>query len=427
MISRTILTVATLAFPITLVAQTPELNVYDGLQMKIDLNNSSVTANGEDWDIVLRMAPEYPGIARRWWHAEIANLDAAGETLNFTVTNAEYTDFIQPVVSFDDGATYTRVDTNNGFNFTIETPPGISAIRVAKYYPYTLPRFEAYRATFNTDPRVTEEVIGTTDESRPIYMYTITDGNVSNNNKQRVWIHCAVHPSENTAYFMGEGLINWLLDGSPEAEGVLDSLIINIVLMANPDGVAEGNYRTNANGTNLEVQWSAPYTSTVPEVQAMRTKIEEFMGTPETPGSNPIKLLLNLHATHGLGYPFHFVHEPNWPSNGVTAAVNALELKWVNALKDRSPLVNLGSNQSSTLGSRPYVESMMHDRYSIQPEWDDVMAITFEGTYQRGPNGSLPNTDDDYRDVGAAMGLALMDYFEIEPADPGTGTWMIVY
>lgn len=259
-----------------------------------------------------------------------------------------------------------------------------------------------------------------------MYLWEITDASEPNTNKDRVWIHTAVHPSENTATFTMEGLVAWLTSGNPDAEILLDHLIIDIVPMANPDGVNHGNYRTTANGTNLEIQWSAPYNSTVPEIVAMRTKIEEFMGTSGSPGPNPIKLLLNLHSSHGLSYPFHFVHVPNYNVNGdgVIPAVNTLEVQWVNAFRNRSHFVDLGSNQSSTLGSRPYVESMMHDRYSIDGTWDPIMAITFEGTYQSGPTPGVPNTDDDYRQVGEELGYALADYFGIS-LTTSADTWVL--
>ena len=41
------------------------------------------------------------------------------------------------------------------------------------------------------------------------------------------------------------------------------------------------------------------------------------------------------------------------------------------------------------------------------------MAITYEGTYTVGPSPSPWNTDDDYRQNGAHMALALLDYLEL--------------
>lgn len=408
---------------------TPSIHVVPGEQMRIDLFGSSVTANGSQWDIVLRMDDdnENPGLGstfRRWWHVEIRDLnEATGETLNVTVTNSGYSDNITAVWSLDGGATYTRIPSGqSSLNFSVTTPPGVTSVRLAKYFPYTLAHFAAFRSTVTGHPRVTESVIGNSVQGRPIYLWEITDASVAPTGKRRVWIHTAVHPAENTAYFMTEGLVVWLLSGDAQAEILLDNVIFDIVPMANPDGVHLGNYRTNANSVNLEVQWGSPYNSTVAEVVALRTKIEEFMGTAGSPGANPIRVLLNLHATHSVTYPFHFVHT----AASTSTENNAMELQWVNAFRGRSAYVNLGTNQSSSLSPRAYVESMMFDRYSSQPQWDNVMAITFEGTYQAGPTPGVPNVPDDYRQVGMEMGLAIADFFGINLSTTRVEGWMVL-
>src|SRR5690606_36915317 len=97
--------------------------------------------------------------------------------------------------------------------------------------------------------------------------------------KKRVWIHSAVHPAETTSYFTVEGLLNWLTSGQSAPELLLDQVIFNVVPVANPDGQALGNYRTTSNSVNLENQWGSPYNSTVPEIVALRTQIENFQGT----------------------------------------------------------------------------------------------------------------------------------------------------
>jgi autotransporter-associated beta strand protein len=160
---------------------------------------------------------------------------------------------------------------------------------------------------------------------------------------------------------------------------------------------------------------------------ALRSTIERFMGTAAAPGSNPISMLLNLHASHNETYPFHFVHQATYPTSGVTAEVRALEDRWISAVKARSAFAALRTTDpQSTLSGRAFVESMMHDRYSVQPAWDSVMAITLEGTYQAGPTAGVPNTPDDYRKLGSDMGWAVADYYGVSLAPltlfAGSGT-----
>lgn len=425
------------------VAQTPTVTA-GGETMRLG-TATVVAGTAGAWTVTLPMANDngdaaLPTSFRRWWHCEIGNLPAAGATLNISVTNAGYTDIILPVWSQStDGVTfgpYNRVPTSalptlvgsTTHRFTLVTPPGVSRIRLAKYFPYTVTRKDAWLQAVAGHPRVRSvDVLGASIQGRPIHRLVLTDGGVPDAGKERIWIHSGIHPSESTSYFVVEGLVAWLQGGSAEAERLLDRAIVEICPMVNPDGVFLGNYRTSANSTNLEEQWSAPYNSTQPEIVALRSRIEGHMGTVAAPGANPLRVLLNLHASHGVSYPFHFQHVANagWnpatSNTGVIPAVNADEGAWIARFKARSPLVNLGATQSSTLGARPFVESMCHDRWTAQNGWlnapglqDPVMAITFEGTYGRGPDGVTWNTEADYRLVGAQMGLALYDFLGLQ-------------
>lgn len=419
-----------------LTAQVPVVT-YSGENMRLAAA-SVASGSGGSWTLTLQMSDDngntsLPNTWRRWWHCEVSNL-TPGATLNYRIANPGYSDAIVPVwalssdgVNFGD---YVRMPpsaspiTQAGQErFTVQVPAGVVAMRVAKYFPYTVTRKNALLASLVGEPRVRSIVsLGNSQLGRPIEKIELTDSSVPDGQKERIWIHAGVHPAETTSYFMVEGLLEWLTSGAIEAEALLDNALIEVVPMANPDGVFLGNYRTNANSVEIESQWSAPYNSTQPEIVALRTAIEGYMGTVSNPASNPIRILLNLHSTHNVSFPFHFQHvansswSPGCTSCGVIPLVNQVEGEWIANFEARSPFVDLGSTANSTLGSRPFVESMCHDRWTAVNGWlnapnfeQPVMAITFEGTYGRGPDGVTWNTEEDYREVGEAMGLALLD------------------
>lgn len=427
----------------TLLAQTPAVT-WAGETMR--LRSATVVAGpSSSWNLTLEMENDnanaaLPSSFRRWWHCEIGNLGASGATLNISVTNAGYTDIILPVwAQSPNGSTfgpYTRVPTaatpvlqgSTTHRFTLVVPPGIPAIRLAKYFPYSVARKDAWLLGLVGHPKIRSIVaLGNSQQGRPIHKIEFTDGTVPDAGKTRVWIHAGIHPSETTSYFTVEGFVAWLLSGDPLAEVLLDHALIELCPMVNPDGVFLGNYRVNANSVNLENEWAAPYASPQPEIIALRTAIEGYMGTVASPGSNPIQVLLNLHSSHGVNYPFHFQHvaNPSWHpvtnNTGVIPVVNAVEGQWIVRFRARSPFVNLGATQSSALTSRPFVESMCHDRWTAVNGWlnapgfqSPVMAITFEGTYGRGPDTVTWNTEADYRTCGAAMGRALFDHLGLQ-------------
>lgn len=412
----------------TILAQ-PTVRTLPGEQMRADLHGSSITklAPGE-WQLKIRVQddnndPSLPAAFRRWWHVEVADLTADGgnaeaaSTVHVELLNAGYRTVVLPVISVDDGATYARLSPESTpvvedgvHRFTMTVPPGVTSFRLAKYFPYTATHHRQWHARTIADPRVSVDVLGYSVEGRAILVYTITDTTVPPDGKRGVWVHGGVHPAENTAYFMVDGFTNWLLGDDPQAGALRRATIVNLVAMPNPDGVWHGNYRTNVRSVNLEREYAPPWDSQVPEARAIRRRIEQIMGTAEAPGANPIEVLLNLHAAHGGGGPFHFVHEPGWPDGAVKDSVRAMEDRWIAAFRARSPFVATGRDQRSTLEDRAYIEAMMHDRYSIHPQWPEVMAITIEGTYQAGPTEGVAGTDEDYREVGRAMGQALADY-----------------
>lgn len=423
-------------------AQTPLVS-FAGETMR--LQSAAVAAGTTaNWNLTLQMASDnnstsLPTSFRRWWHCEVRNL-TPGQTLQVTLTNCGFSDVILPVWALSTNGTtfggYQRVPTSatptilstTQQRFTLTVPAGVVAFRLAKYFPYSVTRKDAWLATLAGQPKVRSIVtLGNSVQGRPLQKLQLTDPAVPDVGKQRVWIHAGIHPAETTSYFTVEGFVAWLLSGDPQAEVLLDRALIELVPMANPDGVFLGNYRVNANSVNLENEWSEPYASNQPEIVALRTAIEGFMGTVASPGSNPLRVVLNLHSTHNVDYPFHFQHtaNPSWNpttnNTGVIPVVNAVEGQWIVQFKARSPLVNLGTTQASALTTRPFVESMCHDRWTAQNGWlnppgvqSPVMAITFEGTYGRGPDTVTWNTEADYRLCGEQMGRALFDHLGLQ-------------
>ena len=410
------------------------------------LLSASVSAQGANWLIVLTMDDDngngsLPNSYRRWWHCRIDGLNPSlSETLNLRVENPGYTDIILPVWSLSpDGvnfAPFERVPlsatpsySGGRHSFSLQVPPGTSSLRLAKYFPYSVAQKDAFVSGLSGLSAVRSiSTLGVSGQGRPIEMIELSDASVPDAGKRRVWIHAGIHPAETTSYWVVEGLINFLVSTDPRAQALLRGIIFDVVPMANPDGVFLGNYRTNASSVNLETQWGSPYNSTQPEIQALRGQIESFMGNPSQAGSNPIEVLINLHSTHGQSWPLHFRHTANSSWNpisnpsGVLPGVNALETAWIDSFKGRSAFVNQGPTLSSSCGSpsRPFVECMMHDRWSANPSWTgspglqpQVMAITFEGSYGPGPSSAW-NTPADWRQVGEEMALALGDDLGIQ-------------
>ncbi len=407
---------------------------------------ASIHRSGPSYKLALDVGddndnPHLPPSYRRWWHAEITGLaEMRPRRLHIELRNCGYDDVILPVWSQSrDGqsfAPYQRMPlsamptrTGQSMRLSLEVPEGVQALRIAKYFPWSVQDCQEWIAGLQSRPGLRRTTtLGETAQGRPIQLLEITGEDAPDSHKHRVWVQAGVHPGETPSYFVMQGLVEWLLSGSAAAKRARQQLLLDVVPMVCPDGVALGNYRCNSRSVNSEIEWAHPYDCPEAEVASLRQAIEERMGTPTAPAPKPIEVLLNLHATHDHCFPLHFQHEanPGFDLNksrrGVLPAVHAQEQRWIEALARRSPWMRCGTVLSSTAGDpqRPYLESMLHDRWSANPSWRDPerglpqpMAITFEASYGKGPDRRRWNSIEDGKELGAAMGRALLDYFGI--------------
>lgn len=75
---------------------------------------------------------------------------------------------------------------------------------------------------------------------------------------------CRIHPGETVASYVGEGLMDKLV----EMEEMLKSTVFKIIPILNPDGVVLGNFRTSTYDV-IQIIWGS--TSTEPSSQRTRS------------------------------------------------------------------------------------------------------------------------------------------------------------
>ena len=79
-----------------------------------------------------------------------------------------------------------------------------------------------------------------------------------------------MHPGEVQSSFAVEGLVNYLLSDTKEAQDIRKKYIIYVVPMLNIDGVVQGNQRTNLAGFDLNRKWSEPSPHLCPIIYAVK-------------------------------------------------------------------------------------------------------------------------------------------------------------
>jgi hypothetical protein len=122
-------------------------------------------------------------------------------------------------------------------------------------------------------------VLCKTEADLPVHILTITASKskgVRYKDRKGAFITSRVHPGETLASFILEGLINFLLGDSKEAEVLRSMYVFKIVPMLNPDGVIFGNNRTDLLGYDLNRQWINPNPDRHPSIYYTKKYIQQF-------------------------------------------------------------------------------------------------------------------------------------------------------
>ncbi len=364
--------------------------------------------------------PELPKRWRNWWYVRVDNLPVTQPVL-IRLKNRGWPYYYLPVYSYDQ-KTWHRFREDEVWQetedeMTMERRFDFPTVWIARFYPYTFSKLEAYIESVSHTPHIQLATVGASQHGYPIRLLTLTDFHVPNMNKKRIWMHARTHPAETGPSFLIEGLVDFLLGGSSEAEEILSKFIFHIVPMQNVDGVIVGNYRTTPESQNLEVMWfSDPedpllLTDDAPrEVRVLHNAILELLR--EGP---PIIIALNLHASNSEPdcRPFFFPHfGPEYLGyKEAEASLWNRQLRFIGCLANHygaDMLEPLPDEGGSSFATKSYPESWWWKNFK-----DDVMAITLETTYGRAGYAPRWIDPDDLRRLGRDVALAIRDY-----ADP---------
>lgn len=380
---------------------------------------------GNEWIMALKddnNDESLPHRWRNWWYLRIENVPLDGPII-LNLTNRGWPYYYVPVYSYDNKTWFHfqehEVTQPDAYTLRMEKQFQSSTVWLARFFPYTFSQLSAYLLEIEGSPYVQRQVIGHSAYNRPIHMLTITDWNRADSGKKQVWLHARSHPAETGGSFLLEGLINFLISGTPDANAALSNLIFHIVPMHNVDGVVEGNYRSTPDSLNLEVMWFfdhddpnsfdlAPETPV--EIQVLHRAISSLINT-----GPPFTIALNLHSSNSdpdtatFFYP-HFGPE----SMGYTGPEAALWqnqvdfIQYVGSYLGPGLIEPLPSQGGSSFASKTYPESWWWANFK-----ESVMAITLETVYSRAGYGTRWNTPKDLRKLGRAVGLAIMAYHNI--------------
>ena len=224
-------------------------------------------------------------------------VDLPGE-YNYQPNRGAITKDTPPVISYD-GKTWHHIET---FTYDAVEPklqlrvdPHGSIFWIAHTPPYTNETLAHLRSQMIGRPAFHEEVIGKTVGGRDLLLWTIGEGPVKG--KKAVWLMFRQHSWETGSSWTGEGAVRALMGADEGARKLRREFVWKILPLCDPDGVARGGVRFNANGHDLNRNWDVIDPVQMPEITAQRNAVKRWLEA-----GHSVDLFFSLHNTETSEY-----------------------------------------------------------------------------------------------------------------------------
>uniref|UniRef100_A0A665UML7 Cytosolic carboxypeptidase 2 n=1 Tax=Echeneis naucrates TaxID=173247 RepID=A0A665UML7_ECHNA len=264
------------------------------------------------YDYELTLQPDmYTRKHTQWFYFRVRNMKA-GVTYRFTISNlmkssSLYSLGMRPLLysekaANEQGIGWQRTGSNiryyrncnkdcNGdtitlysLTWTLQFPYDSDTCYLAHCYPYTYSHLQRYLKRISSNPAVASycklRVLCHSLAGNAVYVVTITSqgvGRVKGRAKKAVVLTARVHPGETNGSWMMEGLLDFLLGDSEDAQLLRDTFVFKVVPMLNPDGVIVGNYRCSLAGRDLNRNYKTLLRDSFPCVWHTRNLVEKLM------------------------------------------------------------------------------------------------------------------------------------------------------
>lgn len=335
-----------------------------------------------------------------WYYFELTDLPRTPVTIDLVDIAGEY-DYRAPAYAITKGTRPVYSSDNRNWRhftgeqiswseagLTIRFTPERGRLFIAHVPPYTNRQLAALLDAHRRSPYLERETIGRTVERRDMLLLTVTNPAVPDARKKALWLMFRQHAWESGSSWVADGAIRFLLSDDPGAARLRDAAVWKIFPMADPDGVAAGRVRYNANGYDLNRNWDTIDPVKMPEIAAQRKAILDWVDA-----GRRVDLFLSLHNTESGEYL-------QAPSAYRDLGVRALKL-----LTDRTtfnPTVALRDNGPDPAPGRMTVaQGLYRDR--------KLPSMLMEQMVERNSRLGRCPTAQDRREFGVALVRALYD------------------
>jgi hypothetical protein len=326
----------------------------------------------------------------RWFYFRMT-----GAKNKYVYFDFKHTDPLRAVYSYDN-YNFKRFEANEAGLRKINKLFDSDTVYIAYFIPYTNSFLQSRIDKWKQHKDVSVNTFGYSFHSQPMQLLTVTDKNVTDENKYKIWIHARTHTSETPGSWHLDGLIEALLADNADAETYRKHFVFYIVPFANPDGVIEGLSRSNSTGVNQEINWDRDELQTTIEVENLKQKMKELAS------DRAFDLVLNMHSQ---------------VANNATYWVHTAQTTNDRFLSRQLHLCYLNMFDNSYLSPAELSFSKMASRYPEGWIWnsfgDKTVAMTLETPYTYFGAGNMWLNTENLRDFGKTTLNAIAMYFGV--------------
>ncbi len=185
---------------------------------------------------------------------------------------------------------------------TLRFTPGSDAFYIAHIQPYTHTRVLRLLEELSAREPVRVEVIGKTTLGREMHLVTVTDWAVPDAEKRFVWLQARQHAWEAGTSYAMEGALRFITSDDPAARALRQQTVFKFTPMVDPDGVALGKVRFNANGYDVNRHWNVVDLRTVAHLRLMPEIWYTKKAILAAMAQQSIDLMVNMHNTETAEY-----------------------------------------------------------------------------------------------------------------------------
>jgi hypothetical protein len=259
---------------------------------------------------------------------------------------------------------------------------------VARIEPYRLSDLDRLLASIRTNPLVQITPIGKTVAGRPLEIVRIGRADAP----YRVFVRARAHPWEAGSNWVAHGLVQRLLKGDETAQKFRRVYRLDLLPMANKDGVARGGTRFNLRGKDLNRDWHAPAD---PDLSPENAALEKWLEASIAAGRRP-HLAVELH-NDGNGR-LHISRPPVPDLDRHLARMSIFE----ELLRTRTWFTE--GTTTATFRNRGTLGDGWLERYGVDALVHEFNCNWIEGLKQ-------PASSRHWIDYGAALADVFHDYF----------------